>query len=156
MLAEPYFALPPPKSTGREYFNADWLLKDTANHETPAQSIQATPRVGNRGSSPRMRGTLFIYLSVIRIKIKLPEFHQHIFSKIRHLFLTKFSVFLKSFTFAHRRVKRNQFQSVKLYRHTPVLTQRKKIKPALSIGFPHHDGISIFDSLIHLGPNHFP
>jgi anhydro-N-acetylmuramic acid kinase len=30
MLAEPYFALPPPKSTGRDLFNRDWLDKHLA------------------------------------------------------------------------------------------------------------------------------
>jgi anhydro-N-acetylmuramic acid kinase len=31
MLAEPYFALPYPKSTGRDLFNPDWLAKHLAN-----------------------------------------------------------------------------------------------------------------------------
>jgi len=36
MLAEPYFALPPPKSTGRDLFNAEWLathIPDAAKPE---------------------------------------------------------------------------------------------------------------------------
>lgn len=41
MLADPYFALAPPKSTGFEYFNLDWLHKyDVGQHE-PAD-VQAT------------------------------------------------------------------------------------------------------------------
>jgi anhydro-N-acetylmuramic acid kinase len=43
MLAEPYFALPPPKSTGRDLFNRTWLdahLK-AFDYETP-QNIQKT------------------------------------------------------------------------------------------------------------------
>ena len=31
-LAEPFFALPPPKSTGRDLFNVDWLLRWLAPH----------------------------------------------------------------------------------------------------------------------------
>jgi anhydro-N-acetylmuramic acid kinase len=43
MLAEPYFALPPPKSTGRDLFNRPWLDKHLAAfaHETP-QNVQKT------------------------------------------------------------------------------------------------------------------
>ena len=44
LLDEPYFALPAPKSTGREYFNLDWL-SDRANEllqALPPENIQAT------------------------------------------------------------------------------------------------------------------
>ena len=40
MLAEPYFALPAPKSTGRDLFNPDWLAAQTAGL-APAD-VQAT------------------------------------------------------------------------------------------------------------------
>jgi len=40
-LNDPYFALPPPKSTGFEYFNPEWLAKfDVNEHDTA--SVQAT------------------------------------------------------------------------------------------------------------------
>lgn len=42
-LADPYFQQPPPKSTGREYFNLDWLHRQLA--KLPAadpQDVQAT------------------------------------------------------------------------------------------------------------------
>lgn len=42
LLADPYFSLPPPKSTGREYFNAAWLAAVTAGHAASPQDIQAT------------------------------------------------------------------------------------------------------------------
>lgn len=43
MLAEPYFALPYPKSTGRDLFNPDWLAKHLAGfHEAKPQDIQRT------------------------------------------------------------------------------------------------------------------
>ena len=43
MLAEPYFALPPPKSTGRDRFNPAWLaLHLRAFNEARAQDVQAT------------------------------------------------------------------------------------------------------------------
>lgn len=43
-LAEPYFALPPPKSTGRDLFDADWLEHhlQAAGTGCPAQDVQAT------------------------------------------------------------------------------------------------------------------
>ena len=44
LLAEPYFALPPPKSTGRELFNAAWLNRALAggHAEVDPQQVQAT------------------------------------------------------------------------------------------------------------------
>ncbi|MBI2800842.1 MAG: anhydro-N-acetylmuramic acid kinase [Gammaproteobacteria bacterium] len=44
-LHDPYFALPPPKSTGREYFNRHWLdekLKKTSATTVPAVDVQRT------------------------------------------------------------------------------------------------------------------
>jgi anhydro-N-acetylmuramic acid kinase len=41
LLQEPYFALPPPKSTGRDLFNDRWLRKSLKGGEEP-QAVQAT------------------------------------------------------------------------------------------------------------------
>lgn len=41
LLAEPWFALSPPKSTGRELFNVGWLERRLAGGEAPAD-VQAT------------------------------------------------------------------------------------------------------------------
>ena len=43
-LADPYFELRPPKSTGREYFNRNWLTGLFARHQLPvaAADVQAT------------------------------------------------------------------------------------------------------------------
>ncbi|MBU1424116.1 MAG: anhydro-N-acetylmuramic acid kinase [Gammaproteobacteria bacterium] len=41
LLAEPYFAAPPPKSTGRDLFNLAWLESQLHGGETPAD-VQAT------------------------------------------------------------------------------------------------------------------
>lgn len=41
MLAEPYFAARPPKSCGRDLFNAAWLEKFSLTHAAP-QDVQAT------------------------------------------------------------------------------------------------------------------
>ncbi len=41
MLAEPYFALPPPKSSGRDLFNISWLQNRLLGDETAA-NVQAT------------------------------------------------------------------------------------------------------------------
>jgi anhydro-N-acetylmuramic acid kinase len=43
LLAEPYFALPPPKSTGRDLFTLDWLNRSLASGTIPLpQDVQAT------------------------------------------------------------------------------------------------------------------
>jgi anhydro-N-acetylmuramic acid kinase len=41
LLADPYFALPPPKSTGRDLFNRPWLDRQLPSGATPAD-VQAT------------------------------------------------------------------------------------------------------------------
>lgn len=45
MLTEPYFAAVPPKSTGRDRFNADWLarmLAASGQHQASPRDVQAT------------------------------------------------------------------------------------------------------------------
>ena len=45
LLSDPYFARPPPKSTGREYFNREWLDRRLADEKfaaLPAPDVQAT------------------------------------------------------------------------------------------------------------------
>ncbi|HEX7814550.1 anhydro-N-acetylmuramic acid kinase [Dyella sp.] len=42
LLADPYFALPAPKSTGREHFHLAWLESHTATQEVTVADVQAT------------------------------------------------------------------------------------------------------------------
>ncbi len=42
LLDDPFFQLPPPKSTGREYFNQTWLLTHTLVNMLPPADIAAT------------------------------------------------------------------------------------------------------------------
>ncbi len=43
MLEDPFFRRPPPRSTGREYFNLDWLMQHLpADQRWPDNDIQAT------------------------------------------------------------------------------------------------------------------
>jgi anhydro-N-acetylmuramic acid kinase len=42
LLQEPYFSLPPPKSTGRELFNRDWLSRQLAHRQLAPRDVQAT------------------------------------------------------------------------------------------------------------------
>lgn len=42
LLDEPYFSAPPPKSTGRDLFNEDWLARKMAGRRYDARNVQAT------------------------------------------------------------------------------------------------------------------
>ncbi|GLX77992.1 anhydro-N-acetylmuramic acid kinase [Thalassotalea insulae] len=42
LLSDPYFALPAPKSTGREYFTLDWLSQYLSCYNLAAVDVQAT------------------------------------------------------------------------------------------------------------------
>ena len=42
MLSEPYLSLSPPKSTGPELFNLQWLQGHMRNRQIPAENVQAT------------------------------------------------------------------------------------------------------------------
>ncbi len=42
LLAEPFFAQPPPRSTGRELFNLDWFSGKLAGRSIEPQNVQAT------------------------------------------------------------------------------------------------------------------
>jgi len=44
LLAEPWLAMPPPRSTGREHFNLDWLAARAGGrlHELPPENVQRT------------------------------------------------------------------------------------------------------------------
>ncbi|MGE8279960.1 MAG: anhydro-N-acetylmuramic acid kinase [Stenotrophomonas sp.] len=42
LLSEPWFALPPPKSTGREQFHLDWVQAQLGTEEPSAADVQAT------------------------------------------------------------------------------------------------------------------
>ena len=42
LLAEPWLALPPPKSTGRDLFHGDWLDRHLAGRELSPADVQAT------------------------------------------------------------------------------------------------------------------
>ena len=42
LLSDPYFTRPAPKTTGRDYFNLNWLNRYTASFAYPPEDIQAT------------------------------------------------------------------------------------------------------------------
>ncbi len=42
LLADPYFATPPPKSTGPEYFDLAWLERHLKGRRLPPEQVQAT------------------------------------------------------------------------------------------------------------------
>ncbi|KUF21282.1 anhydro-N-acetylmuramic acid kinase [Xanthomonas phaseoli] len=42
LLADPWFALPPPKSTGREQFHLDWAMRAMGSARLEAADVQAT------------------------------------------------------------------------------------------------------------------
>ncbi len=42
LLDDPYFARPPPKSTGTQYFSRQWLMERLGAAKLPAETVQAT------------------------------------------------------------------------------------------------------------------
>lgn len=60
LLADPYFALPAPKSTGRDYFRLDWALqRHPAMLEMPPADVQASlARVTVRSVAESVRRTM--------------------------------------------------------------------------------------------------
>jgi anhydro-N-acetylmuramic acid kinase len=55
LLADPFFGLPPPKSTGRDLFHAAWLQQSLSGREAPAD-VQATlAELTARGAADALR-----------------------------------------------------------------------------------------------------
>ncbi|MFO1271698.1 MAG: anhydro-N-acetylmuramic acid kinase [Rubrivivax sp.] len=55
LLAEPFFALPPPKSTGRDLFNADWLAGQLSGSLDPADVMATLAELTVRGAADALR-----------------------------------------------------------------------------------------------------
>lgn len=54
-LAEPFFALPPPKSTGRELFNADWLQARLPDTRAPVDVMATLAELTVRGATDALQ-----------------------------------------------------------------------------------------------------
>jgi anhydro-N-acetylmuramic acid kinase len=64
MLAEPYFSLPPPKSSGRDLFNMDWLhrqdLTGLAPADVQASLLELTARTVSDGCRRGLAAEVFV------------------------------------------------------------------------------------------------
>jgi len=58
LLADPYFALPPPKSTGVEYFNIYWLKRCMDEHASSPASAGASDQPASPPSARDVQATL--------------------------------------------------------------------------------------------------
>ncbi|BCO24208.1 hypothetical protein KUC14_30770 [Alteromonas sp. KC14] len=75
LLSDSYFTLPAPKSTGREYFNIDWLSNSLGNFFESAPS-HSLPGVGGNMQPVDVQATLlaFTVKTIVNdIKAHLPE-----------------------------------------------------------------------------------
>ena len=59
-LSDPYFAQPAPKSTGREYFNLDWLQTCLAQYSLPIESAQVDNTHRNNVATQDIQRTLSV------------------------------------------------------------------------------------------------